>query len=318
EQRARFPFGRVTDGPQPLAVAHTDAGLNGVFDPVRCCGRLDEADSALERRERILFQAVGEGQIEHQLGIRRALDIGEELRVDGEHELAPNGPELVDQAVVDEQPVPMPIGMAVRLLHRGAGGRPHVGQKKRGLDVAGEVAQVLIVPGRRAAAIDAGPLACSVPADSEAIAVGRLGPQPRVQALIDEAMLGLDEQLLDQHRLAMPRHPPTHSSLLSIAIPPRRDPGAGLAGWDAGARPGATRQPAWWLTTVHFTNATSSGSPRARPPAPGGRTVPPQQQHLDQRPAPPTELTRHQIEELEGRYGNRFLLEPPPDHKLPK
>jgi glutamate decarboxylase len=46
--------------------------------------------------------------------------------------------------------------------------------------------------------------------------------------------------------------------------------------------------------------------------------VPPQQQHLDQRPAPPTELTRHQIEELEGRYGNRFLLEPPPDHKLPK
>ena len=46
--------------------------------------------------------------------------------------------------------------------------------------------------------------------------------------------------------------------------------------------------------------------------------MPPQQQHLDQRPAPPTELTRHQIEELEGRYGNRFLLEPPPDNKLPK
>jgi glutamate decarboxylase len=46
--------------------------------------------------------------------------------------------------------------------------------------------------------------------------------------------------------------------------------------------------------------------------------VPPQQQHLDQRPTLPTELTRHQIEELEGRYGNRFLLEPAPDNKLPK
>ncbi len=31
-----------------------------------------------------------------------------------------------------------------------------------------------------------------------------------------------------------------------------------------------------------------------------------------------TELTRAQIERLEGVYGNRYLLEPAPDHKLPK
>jgi len=31
-----------------------------------------------------------------------------------------------------------------------------------------------------------------------------------------------------------------------------------------------------------------------------------------------SELTRSQIERLEGVYGNRYLLEPPPDHKLPK
>ncbi|MFI4992494.1 MAG: glutamate decarboxylase [Solirubrobacterales bacterium] len=32
----------------------------------------------------------------------------------------------------------------------------------------------------------------------------------------------------------------------------------------------------------------------------------------------PPELTREQIERLEKRYGNRYLLEPAPDHKLPK
>ncbi len=34
--------------------------------------------------------------------------------------------------------------------------------------------------------------------------------------------------------------------------------------------------------------------------------------------APPPELTRQQIESLEEIYGNRYLLEPPPDHKLPE
>ncbi len=34
--------------------------------------------------------------------------------------------------------------------------------------------------------------------------------------------------------------------------------------------------------------------------------------------APPPELTRKQIESLVAMYGNRYLLEPPPDHKLPK
>ena len=34
--------------------------------------------------------------------------------------------------------------------------------------------------------------------------------------------------------------------------------------------------------------------------------------------APPPELTRSQIESLEGMYGNRYLLEPAPDSKLPK
>jgi glutamate decarboxylase len=35
-------------------------------------------------------------------------------------------------------------------------------------------------------------------------------------------------------------------------------------------------------------------------------------------PVPPTELTAPEIERLEGVYGNRYLLEPAPDGKLPK
>ena len=47
--------------------------------------------------------------------------------------------------------------------------------------------------------------------------------------------------------------------------------------------------------------------------------MPPKRQTADARPdGPPPELTRSQIERLEGMYGNRYLLEPAPDDKLPK
>jgi glutamate decarboxylase len=44
----------------------------------------------------------------------------------------------------------------------------------------------------------------------------------------------------------------------------------------------------------------------------------PQQRAKDRSDAAPTELTRTQIESLEAMYGNRYLLEPAPDDKLPK
>jgi glutamate decarboxylase len=48
-------------------------------------------------------------------------------------------------------------------------------------------------------------------------------------------------------------------------------------------------------------------------------TVPPERQSADERPIdPPPELTRSQIEKLESIYGNRYLLEQAPDHKLPR
>ena len=47
--------------------------------------------------------------------------------------------------------------------------------------------------------------------------------------------------------------------------------------------------------------------------------MPPKPPSAGVRPdGPPPELTRVQIEKLEGIYGNRYLLEPSPDDKLPK
>ena len=105
--------------------------------PWRAAHRLDEADRALERRERVLLEPVGERQVEQHLRVGRALD---------RRRTAPGstasmssrriGVELVDQAVVHEQPATVAIGMAVGLLHGGTRGRPHVGEEQRRLDVS--------------------------------------------------------------------------------------------------------------------------------------------------------------------------------------
>jgi glutamate decarboxylase len=47
--------------------------------------------------------------------------------------------------------------------------------------------------------------------------------------------------------------------------------------------------------------------------------MPPHQQPAEDRPdTSPPPLTLEQVEKLEGKFGNRFLLEPPPDNKLSK
>src|SRR3954468_3547038 len=84
-----------------------------------------------------------------------------------------------------------------------------------------QVAQVRVAPGGLHAAIDARALAYPVPAQAEAVAVGRLRAETRVQALVDEPVLGLEEQLVDQHRLPMPRHPSTHAPTLTAGSAPR-------------------------------------------------------------------------------------------------
>jgi hypothetical protein len=93
--------------------------------------------------------------------------------------------ELVDIAVVHEQPAAVAEGVAVGLLHGAADRRADVGEEQRGADVVGELAQVVVVPGRLGAVEDAWGGGSAVPADAEAVPVRGLGAEPRVQALVD-------------------------------------------------------------------------------------------------------------------------------------
>ncbi len=81
-------------------------------------------------------------RIEQHLGVGLALDLRVQRRVDGEDEVALDRGELVDVAVVHEQPAAMAEWVAVGLLHGAADRRADVGEEQRGADVAGELAQV--------------------------------------------------------------------------------------------------------------------------------------------------------------------------------
>ena len=214
EQRPRLPFGGVAHGPQPLTIAHADAGLQDVLDAVLFGGRLDEAERALEGGDRVVFEAERQGEMKQHLRVSRALDLREQRRVDGEHQLPPHLVEPGDDAVVDEEPAAVAERVAVRLLDRRARCRAHVREEQRGLDVGGKLAEVGVTPGRRHAVVDARAFARAVPAEPEAVAVGGLGAHPGVQALVDQPVLRLEEELLDQHGLPRPRHPSAHLFLL--------------------------------------------------------------------------------------------------------
>jgi hypothetical protein len=60
--------------------------------------------------------------------------------------------------------------------------------------------KVAVVPGRFDAAEDAGGLAVCVPADAEAVAVRRFRTHRGVHALHDQGVLGLVEQVFQEHR----------------------------------------------------------------------------------------------------------------------
>jgi len=80
-------------------------------------------------------------QVEQHLGIGRALDVREQRRVDGDHQVTAQQVEAVDEPVVHEEPVAVPERVAVRLLDRTARRRADVRQEQRRLDVRREVGE---------------------------------------------------------------------------------------------------------------------------------------------------------------------------------
>ncbi len=175
--------------------------------------RLDHADRALDRAERVALQTEREREVEQHLRVRRAGDPVEQRRVDRQQQLAPVGVEAVEHAVVDEQPAAVAERVAVGLLHGRAGRRADVRQPERRLDVRRQVAQVRVAPGGRHAAVAPGVrVAVAVPAEPEAVAVGGLGAHAGVQALVDQPVRGAEEQLVRGDRLPEPCVPSAHAA----------------------------------------------------------------------------------------------------------
>jgi hypothetical protein len=65
-------------------------------------------------------------------------------------------------------------------------------------DVASQLLEVLVVPRRIDALVDRGSIAVAVPADSEAVPVGRMRAELRMEALVDQRVLGLVQQVLER------------------------------------------------------------------------------------------------------------------------
>jgi hypothetical protein len=144
------------------------------------------------------------------------LDLGIQRRVDGQGEVALDLVELTDQAVVHPQPPAVAKRMAVRLLDGRAAGGADVREHERRAHVRGELTQVLVVPGGLDAPEDAGLLALAVPAETEPVAVRRLRAELRMEALVDQRMAPLVQQVLDQDRGSGIGEPTAHVALLSF------------------------------------------------------------------------------------------------------
>ena len=106
---------------------------NGCGTSWRLGDRFDEPDRLLDGGRGVVLEAEGEREVEQHLGVGLALDLRIQRRVDGEDEVAFDRGELVDVAVVHEQPVVVAERVAVGLLHGAADRRADVREEQREL-----------------------------------------------------------------------------------------------------------------------------------------------------------------------------------------
>jgi hypothetical protein len=139
---------------------------------------LDEADRALDGAGRVVLETERESEEEEHLRVGRALDRRVQRRVDGEHEVALDLEPVVQHAVVHPQPLAVVERMAVRQLYGRRRRGADVREEELGLDCAGDLAQVAVVPGRLGALVGPRLSGGRVPPDAEAVAVRRLRAEP--------------------------------------------------------------------------------------------------------------------------------------------
>src|ERR1700733_7081582 len=227
EERARLTLTRVPERPDALAVGGRHRALERIRNSVLAGDFLDEPNRLLDGGRGVGFEAEAQREEEQHLGISLTLDLRVERRVDSQNQITLDRPELIDVSVVHEQPVVVAKRVAVGLLHRAADRRADVSEEQRGGDVAGELAQVLVVPRWLGAAIDTRGVGGAVPADTEPITVGRLSAEPRVQTLADQRVRPFVQRVFQQDRRSGGCKPATHWPLLSVGLSASSAPRAG-------------------------------------------------------------------------------------------
>lgn len=215
EQRSRLPFARIARRDDPLAVGRADRHVERLGDAIPRRGFLDHADHALERGQRGLLQAVGQRETKHQFGVGRAFQRREQRGVDLHRQVAAQLVEIADQPIVREQPAAVAERMAVGFLHGRIGRRADMRDEHARVDRAGRFAQIAVVPGGMHGAVaERQFIGMAVPADPEAVAVGRRHAEFRMQALVDQRMLRAKQHGLERDRIAGVGEPAAHGALL--------------------------------------------------------------------------------------------------------
>ncbi|MGY4455176.1 hypothetical protein ACVWZR_009836 [Bradyrhizobium sp. i1.3.1] len=180
---------------------------------------VDQADQRLQHGLRcakwIAVESRAHHGEEHGFRIGRAQPRGVVGIGDQRLDLAPQAIPAADEAVVHEHPLAAGERMAILPRHRRAGGGAHMGEEQMRAQMATEVAQVFVRPGRTGLAVKAGLRMLAIPAETKAVAVRARGGLQRADALRDQRMLGLGDVRLERGGLAPVCDPAAHAAFLS-------------------------------------------------------------------------------------------------------
>jgi len=128
-----------------------------------------------------------------------------------QHQVAPHFRIVPHEAVVHEEPAAVAKRMAVGFLRRGIRRRADMRDEQRRAHGPRGVAQIAVAPrGVRAAVAERDVSWMAVPADAEAVAVGGGLPEPRMQALVDQRMLGPEQHGFELNRVSCVSQPAAH------------------------------------------------------------------------------------------------------------
>ena len=220
-ERIGVVVGGIAEGVEVAPVGERRGEAQRLLDAVRAAHHVGErGERARGRADRVLVAAGAEDGEEDRFRIggadARAVELVRDQRLDPAAQPRP----VADQPVVHEHPAAAGERVAVRPRDRRAGRGAHMGEIEVRADVAAEVAQVLVGPGRAHLAVEAGLRMLAVPAQPEAVAVGGGGRFERLEALHHQRMGGRGHVLFERDGLPAIGDPAAHGA---SRIRPRRN-----------------------------------------------------------------------------------------------